>query len=861
MSDDQGQSAPVEDGDESAGILVDRVASIHCAKCGCEIDTSELHPFVHVQCPDCEHVEVVPARLGSFLLLKLLGTGGMGGVYYAKDETLGRHVAIKVMLESLGNNTEFVENFRREAQAAAQLNHPHIAQIYSFGQEKSQPYIVMELVPGKGLDKLIAGGKPPDQAFVMRIGLDIAEGLQAADEIGLVHGDIKPENILLDDKDQAKLVDFGIATFVSQSSQEGVWGTPYYISPEKLRRQKLGAHSDIYSLGATLYHVLSGQPPFEGETPVEVAKARLEHDPQPLHEVREDIDPDVDRIITRMLFSDPKTRYPTYASLISDLRKCLKALQPDANMPSPMKTGKGKKVVIKKKSTGKTGTFTSTSRPKAKAEADTDAAEGEPAVPAKRHTGLKIFLWILLVLCLGGGMTAGILYWRAKKRARVAAAIAAYELAQAQEEGNGYYEDIRSTMFEVVGKADAALQLVDRATNAVFAVTEYRLETPPPAEPEPLPEPEEAVTEPAADTNVADEATATTNAPPEDTGGETGEAVESTDEPGEERPADAEEAAVPEAPPEPDHEIVRVAKEIYEPYYRVLDLASQAESIAEDAEDAHDTLTGTTSPPTAKAQTERLKTLHESIQGLGQDSVAALRSVEEVFRRVDSIRVREEEALAAQRRREQELAAQEAALAAQRREQERLKALVEGELTQVKEARDGCLELVGRYDYEEAARRIKSKIDALQTEDGKDAMSILAERYRHLQQLKAFVIERLTEDPFRWGWGRGSAATDVLGATEFHVKLKDRTVPWAQVDAAQMLKFVRNYLAKRDLGLRVTGEQNLNAAIFIVEHFDEPAAKRAAEAYAEQAVELLPNLEEDVDRLLYRYPDTLPTLP
>jgi serine/threonine protein kinase len=287
---------------------------------------ADLDPFVQVECPDCTNIETVSAKLGPFRLLNLIGTGGMGGVYYAKDESLGRFVAIKVMLTSIGENKEFIESFKHEAQAVARLNHPNIVQIYSFGQEKGQPFIVMELVSGQRFDKMVETKKALDQAFVMRVGLDIAEGLKAADEAGILHGDIKPENILLDEKLRAKLVDFGIATFANQGQADGIWGTPYYIAPEKVRRQKVDCRADIYGLGATLFHALTGHPPFEGKTPIDVVKARLEHPAPELHLIRRDIDPLVEKIIARMLEGDQNKRYPNYNSLTSDMRKAVQHL-------------------------------------------------------------------------------------------------------------------------------------------------------------------------------------------------------------------------------------------------------------------------------------------------------------------------------------------------------------------------------------------------------------------------------------------------------------------------------------------------------------------------------------------------------
>ena len=263
-----------------------------------------------------------PADFGHFLLEKELGHGGMGGVYLARDKMLDRKVAIKVMLKELGSDPTFVERFQREAQAAARLNHPNIAQIYSFGQEQGMPYIAMELVPGGSLDKdMEANPGTLDQVRVMRIGQQLVDALALAAEQGLVHGDVKPENVLYAEDGTAKLVDFGLAAMQGDSNE--IWGTPYYISPEKCRRQKIDFRADIYSLGGTLYHALTGQPPFEGEDANAVVRARFEGAPPKPSEVRPDLSPEVDAIIMRMLELEPAMRYPTYQSLMGDIKRYL----------------------------------------------------------------------------------------------------------------------------------------------------------------------------------------------------------------------------------------------------------------------------------------------------------------------------------------------------------------------------------------------------------------------------------------------------------------------------------------------------------------------------------------------------------
>ncbi|MCS6770586.1 MAG: serine/threonine protein kinase [Kiritimatiellae bacterium] len=306
------------------GIRWTKLDRLACGKCGTALDVSELDPFSQMVCPSCGTEQTVPARFGTFLLVERLGSGGMGAVYRAMDPTLGRFVAIKVMKAEMGDDPALVESFLREARAAAALNHPNIVQIYSCGQEQGQPYIVMELVGGGRLDQLMEGGKKVDEVRLLEISLDVAEGLKAANEVGLVHGDIKPANILFDKSGRARIVDFGLAMFVNrQQEMGGIWGTPYYIAPERARGGKADHRSDIYSLGATMFHALAGRPPFDGKTAADVVVARLKRPPPNLRELAPSVQPQTAALIERMMAADPVNRYPTCASLLADMRSAL----------------------------------------------------------------------------------------------------------------------------------------------------------------------------------------------------------------------------------------------------------------------------------------------------------------------------------------------------------------------------------------------------------------------------------------------------------------------------------------------------------------------------------------------------------
>ena len=328
---------------ELAGdILIERFEVIACAKCSQPIDTTASDPFSVIHCPACGAEMRVPARFANFILLEQLGKGGMGSVYKAYDETLGRTVALKVMQQSIGQDRAFVEQFLQEARALAAINNPHIVQIYSYGEENSQPYIVMELIDGGRLDHIQEQKKSLDEVFVLQTAQQVIRGLQAANAAGMTHGDIKPANILYDRAGSAKVADFGLARFKGEKPKPGeIWGTPYYVAPEVVRGQAPNAGSDIYSLGGTLYHVLAGEPPFNGETVTDTVLLRFKEPPPNPRIFKNSISPKTATILLRMLEMDPFARYPTYESLLKDITDALTPL---------LEARSGKKKIPEKKS-------------------------------------------------------------------------------------------------------------------------------------------------------------------------------------------------------------------------------------------------------------------------------------------------------------------------------------------------------------------------------------------------------------------------------------------------------------------------------------------------------------------------------
>ena len=286
---------------------------------------------------------------GNFLLEREMGRGGMGGVYMGRDKMLDRPVAVKVMLKEYGADAEFVEKFKREAQAAARLIHPNIAQIYSYGIADGMPYIAMELVAGGSLDQLMKNaGASIDIPRVMKICEQVAQALRCAADQGLVHGDVKPENVLLDANGNAKLVDFGLAAMQKDTNE--IWGTPYYIAPEKVKKEPVDYRADMYSLGGTIYHALTGVAPFEGDDASAVVKKRFEGPPVPPSKIRSDISPQIDALVLKMLALNPADRFPSFEALLQEYGRVmatgLTASAPAEKTKAATSTG-GRKIMMK----------------------------------------------------------------------------------------------------------------------------------------------------------------------------------------------------------------------------------------------------------------------------------------------------------------------------------------------------------------------------------------------------------------------------------------------------------------------------------------------------------------------------------
>ena len=258
---------------------------------------------------------------------KRIGRGGMADVFLARDLLLDRQVAVKVLFPEFAIDPNFVERFRREAQAAANLSHPNIVNVYDWGKYSGTYFITMEYVQGRTLAEILRTNRQLTAKQAAEIASEVAAALGFAHEAGLAHRDIKPANILIGSNGQVKVADFGIARAMnapteSNLTQAGaVMGTASYFSPEQAQGAQPDPRSDLYSLGIVMYEMVAGRPPFTGENPVSIAYKQVHDPPQPLNQIVADIPRPFEAIIAKLLAKDPKLRYPSAHALRDDLRR------------------------------------------------------------------------------------------------------------------------------------------------------------------------------------------------------------------------------------------------------------------------------------------------------------------------------------------------------------------------------------------------------------------------------------------------------------------------------------------------------------------------------------------------------------
>src|SRR4051794_121890 len=289
-------------------------------------------------------------RLGSCEILAPLGAGGMGEVYRARDTALGRDVAVKVLPPDFASDPDRLRRFTQEAQAAAALNHPNILAIHHVGTERGAPFIVSELLEGETLrDQLNAGAVPVRKA--VEYAIQVANGLASAHDKGIVHRDLKPENLFVTRDGRVKILDFGLAkltgaegrtiedrqTVTAGTSAGMVLGPVGYMSPEQVRAQPVDARSDLFSLGAILYELVSGRRAFHGETPADTMSAILREEPEPLTASTVGVPPSLERVVRHCLEKNPYERFQSARDLKFDLSEIIAS--PSGSSSSPQMSG------------------------------------------------------------------------------------------------------------------------------------------------------------------------------------------------------------------------------------------------------------------------------------------------------------------------------------------------------------------------------------------------------------------------------------------------------------------------------------------------------------------------------------------
>lgn len=338
-------------------------------------------------------------------IIDKVGGGGMAEVFHGYDTVLHRDVGIKILRDQFIQDKDFVARFRQEACNAAGLSHPNIVNIYDFGSEHDINYIVMEYVVGRTLKEVITDSGALDYQTAVKYAIGIASALKQAHDHAIVHCDVKSQNILIDTKGVAKITDFGIARAFgqpSESEERGVIGSVYYLSPEQAAGKPVTAQSDLYSLGVVLFEMLTGQLPYDGDTPAEVARQHLTSPTPSARRYDPEIPYDLDAIVTKALAKNPLLRYKTDDDFLSDLRRVETRLRKaetaaEESLPPHHKGVSDETIIIRSEEMGD-GLLHKT--PLRDENPDNGAAAGEKEPPKKNKTKKMLGLFIGAIFLL-----------------------------------------------------------------------------------------------------------------------------------------------------------------------------------------------------------------------------------------------------------------------------------------------------------------------------------------------------------------------------------------------------------------------------------------------------------------------------
>lgn len=301
----------------------------HCSSCGCKMDTTAMGPYTNVICPDCGHHTRVKCELGQYLLTGRHAVGGMSMVFMARDTTLEREVAIKVLNETYSGDEQRMKQFEHEALITAAISHPHVVRVFTVGREYGHYYIAMEMVAGENLEQKISREDALGEDEVLPMAAEIIAGLRAANQAGLIHRDVKPGNILFDTSGHVKIVDFGLAlvTKGGKARAEEIWATPYYVPPEALDGREEDFRSDIYALGATLYHALSARPPISEDVKSTRSVRKAKESVPPLCEVAPWLKQETCYLVDKAMAFAPEDRFSSYEEMEEAWQAAYQAMQ------------------------------------------------------------------------------------------------------------------------------------------------------------------------------------------------------------------------------------------------------------------------------------------------------------------------------------------------------------------------------------------------------------------------------------------------------------------------------------------------------------------------------------------------------
>jgi len=297
----------------------------HCPDCGQLLDVAGFSPFSKIVCPKCDAAVRVRTTVGRYEISQLLGEGGMSQVFRATDQTLARDVALKILHQDLSKDSGLTAMFEREAKLTASIHHPNVVKVYTVGRDLGYFYIAMELVDAISLEHRIAKHGALGEEEVLNIAHDMASGLQAAYHEDLIHRDIKPGNMLVLEDGTAKLVDFGLAMQQGITDEsEDLWATPFYVPPEKLEGESDTFQGDIYSLGATLFHALSGKPPFAANTSSLDELRIIKAAPVSLKDSSENVSKGTINLVEKMMAYVPGDRFDSYDEILRSIESIQK---------------------------------------------------------------------------------------------------------------------------------------------------------------------------------------------------------------------------------------------------------------------------------------------------------------------------------------------------------------------------------------------------------------------------------------------------------------------------------------------------------------------------------------------------------